>query len=280
MKKIITCTACSLIFGLSVYAQVRLPQSSSTQTIIQNFGMGKVELTYSRPSIKSRAVFTKSSELAPLGQLWRTGANAATKVKFTEPVTVGGNKLDTGSYALYTIPGEKEWTIIFNKGIQNWGTTNYKEADDVARFNVKVEKMKGSMETFTMQFADVQPQNCELHIMWGNTAVSIPITTDVKHKLRAQIETALQSAEKKPFYEAATYYYEYEKDYTKALDNANKAIEANANAFWIYLLKAKIQKAAGDKQGAKASAEKTIEVATAQKNDDYIRSAKELIKTL
>ena len=221
-----------------------------------------------------------NSDLAPLGKLWRTGANAATRLSFTEKVKFGGKDIDTGSYVLYTIPGESEWEIILNKGLTNSGTDGYKESEDVARFKVQANNSTDlDVETFTMEFLNIKPESCDLYIIWGNTGVVIPITTNFKDKSRASIETALKGTDK-PYWQAANFYYEYDKDYAKALDNVNHAIEGNKDAFYMHMLKARIQKAMGDKAGAKTSAEKTIETATAAKNDDYIKQANDLLKSL
>ncbi len=267
--------ACNFLF-----AQVPLPQPSPTVTVIQNFGIGKITLVYSRPSIKGRTLFAENSDLAPLGKLWRTGANAATRLTFTEKVTFGGKDIDTGSYALYTIPGASEWEIILNKGFNNSGTDGYKESDDVVRFKVAAKNSNDlNVETFTMEFVNIKPESCGLSLLWGNTIVTIPVTTNFKDKTRAAIEAALKS-NNKPYWQAANFYYEYDKDYAKALDNVNHAIETNKDAYYMYMLKARIQKAMGDNTGAKASAGKTIELATAAKNDDYIKQANNLLKTL
>lgn len=255
-----------------------MPQPSPTETIIQNFGMGKLQLIYSRPSIKGRQVFQQNSELAPIGKVWRTGANNATKIIFDNAVNIGGKQLDSGAYAIYTIPGSKEWTIIINKGVDKSGT-EYDEKDDVVRFTVATQKTPYPVETFTMQFGDLKPESCELHLMWANTDVRVPITTNIKDKLRAQVEAALQS-DKKPYWQAANFYYDLDKNYNKALENVNAALKDNDDAYYMHLLKAKIEKALGDKSAAKASAEKCIAEATKAKNDDYVRMANELIKTL
>lgn len=278
MKKILLplmLLACNFLF-----AQVPLPQLSPTATVIQNFGVGKITLVYSRPSIKERTLFAENSDLAPLGKLWRTGANAATQLSFTDKVTFGGKNIDTGSYALYTIPGANEWEIILNRGYNNSGTDGYKESDDVARFKVPAENGTDlNVETFTIEFLNIKAESCDLALLWGNTIVVIPITTNFKDKARAGIEAALKT-DKKPYWQAASFYYEYDKDYAKALENVNHAIETNKDAFYMYMLKARIQKELGDKTGAKASAEKTIELATTAKNDDYVRQANELLKGL
>ena len=281
MKKLML--AVVLLCGLSGMAQIKMPAPSSTQKISQDFGMGKIDLTYSRPNIKGRVLLKDNSELAPLGKLWRTGANAATRLYFSDNVMMGGKLLDTGSYVLYVVPAKDMWEIVINKGLTNWGTDGYKESEDIVRFKVKANKINGdAIETLTMQFANVQAESCELHIMWGNTAVSVPMSTNVKDRIRAQVVKALSADKVNPaaYGSAATFYYEWDKNNAKALENVKKATDANPKAFWLFLQTAKIQKDMGDKVGAKASAEKCIAIATEAKNDDYVRQANELIKKL
>lgn len=269
-----------LLSAFIVNAQgVKMPQPSPTQTIKQDFGLGNIELTYSRPALKGREAFKDESPLAPLGKMWRTGANAATKISFTDPINIGGKTIETGTYVLYAIPGAKTWTIILNKGLKNWGTDGYKQEEDVVRFDVESMKMKTSVENLTMQFANLKPESCELHIMWANTAVSIPMSVNIKDRIKEDIIAAMNT-DKKPYWQAANFYYEWEKDLPKALENVNKAIGENEKGFWMYLLKAKIQRDMNDKDGATKSAEKCIAVATEQKNDEYVKLANELIKSL
>ena len=279
MKQILLLAAMAIFFNAN--AQVKVPAPSSTQTIIQDFGLGKIELNYSRPNIKGRVVFKEKSELAPLGQVWRTGANSVTKIKFTDVVVMGGKNIDTGTYAIWTIPGKKEWTIILNKDYKNWGT-QYAQADDYFRFTVTAESMKESVETFTMQFADIKPESCEIHLMWGTVAVRIPITTNIRDRIRKQFEDALSADKVNPniYYSASSFYYDLDKNNLKELTNAAKATEANPKAYYMFILKAKIEKDLGDKAAAKADAETCIKLATEQKNEDYVRAGKELIQSL
>jgi len=269
-------------FALIANSQIKMPAPSTTQTISQDFGMGKIELTYSRPNIKGRSLLKENSDLAPLNKLWRLGANAATRIRFTDNVTMGGKVLDTGSYVLYAIPGKDYWEIIVNKGLNNWGTDGYKEAEDVVRFKLKSEKIATAVESFSLQFEAIQPETCELLITWGNTTVKVPISTNVKPRLRAQIEKELSADKVNPaiYQTAANFYYEWDKDLSKALLNAKKATEATPNGFWLFLLRAKIEKENGDKIAAKASAEKCIALATTAKNEDYVKQATDLIKKL
>ncbi len=282
MKKLVflAATLCSI----TAFSQIKMPAPSTTQKITQEFGIGSIELTYSRPNIKGRSLFKDNSDLAPLGKIWRTGANAATRLKFTEKVMMGGKLLDTGSYVLYTIPAKDYWEIIINKGLTNWGSDGYKESEDVHRFKIKSEKMSTDVESFTIVFTNVLAESCDMHLMWGNTDVRIPISTNVKDRIRAQVEKALAmpTVTAATYSSAATFYYEWDKDLNKALANISKALadKSNEKAFWLYLQQAKIQKDLGDKVSAKASAQKCADLATEAKNDDYVKQATELMKKL
>lgn len=279
MKKYLTVVFFAVVLFPTTNAQVKMPAPSPTQTIIQDFGLGSIELTYSRPGIKGRDLFGVNSELVPLGKPWRTGANAATKIHFSDEVSIGGNKLDSGTYVIYTIPGKTEWEVVFSKGTAYPGSEGFKESDDIFHYKASVHVIKEKIETFTMQFTNLKNESCELHLRWGNTDVAVPITTNIKDRIRSQIEAALQS-DKKPYYQAANFYFEYDKNYPKALENIDKATEENPKAYYMFLQKAKIQKAMGDKAGAKASALKTIELAKEAKNADYENFGNKLLKTL
>jgi len=275
MKKLVI--ALSMVCGAFIAeAQFRMPAPSPTQMIRQDFALGNIELTYSRPIAKGRKIF---GDLVPYNKVWRTGANNATILKFNDPVEINGKKIDTGSYALYTIPGEESWEIIINKGVSNWGINGYKESDDVVRFKVNSEKLKNSVESFTMQFSDVKPESIGLQIMWEKTGVTIPIKANIKDRLRTSLETAL-TGERKPYFAAAQFYNEYEKNMPKALENAKLAVEQQPKAYWIWLYKARIENEMGDKTAAMASSQKSLELATADKNDDYIKMNVDLQKKL
>ncbi|MEO5985198.1 MAG: DUF2911 domain-containing protein [Ferruginibacter sp.] len=275
MKNVII-TAAFAVSAIAGNSQVKMPQPSPTQTIKQDFAMGNIELKYSRPAAKERKVF---GDLVPYGKMWRTGANAATILKFSDPVEIMGKKVDSGTYALYTIPGEDSWEVILNKGITNWGTTGYKESEDVIRFKTEAVKIKNAMENFTMQFDNIKPESLDLWVMWEKTGIKIPITANIKDKIRSQVEAAMMG-DKKPYWQAAQFYNEYDKNYAKALENINKGTEETPKAYWMYLYKARIQKQMGDVAGARASSMKSMEIAKAEKNDDYVKLNADFMKEL
>ncbi len=276
MKKILPIFIAFVLFTVAAAAQVKMPASSPTQTVKQDFGMGTVEIIYSRPNAKGRKVY---GDLVPYNKLWRTGANAATKITFTDAVEAGGKKIDTGTYVLYTIPGFDMWEIILNKGVSNWGIDGYKEGQDVIRFKTVPQKMRTNYETFTMEFANIKPESCDLQIMWEKTVVTIPVTSNIKDRLKAQIDKAMLT-DKKPYWQAAQFYNEYDKNLPLALEHTTKAIEGNKEAFWMWIYKAKIQKEMGDNAGAMQSSKKSMELAEAAKNDDYVKMNKDFQKSL
>jgi len=269
MKKISILFTSALISlaCLNASAQLKMPQSSSSQTLIQEFGLGKVTVKYSRPNIKGRSL---EKDLAPYGEVWRTGANDATVITFTDAATLNGNPVAEGEYALFTIPGKDEWTIILNKETKQWGSYQYKQAEDVLRFKVKPVKLNDRLETFSINFSDVMPSSANLDLLWANTRVTIKMTTDVDTKVMASIDAAMKS-EKPPFYPAAIYYYENGKDLKKALEWISIAEAGDQKAPWYKYQKARIQLKMGDKSGAVQTAKAGVEAAKAVNNAEYVR---------
>ncbi len=263
----------------TVYLQaqtLKTPSPSPSQVLKQDFALSFIEIAYSRPDMKGRQIFGK---LVPFGEMWRTGANKATRVSFGEDVKVAGNAIKAGDYALYTIPNKDEWEIILNKGINNGGIVGYKKEDDVVRFKVKPTAIHESVRTFTIQVANIASNACEIQIMWDKTSISIPVLADIDSKIMTQINDALNK-DNKPYFQSANYYYENGKDLKQALTWINQAFEVSPDGYWVLYLKAKIQAKSGDKNGATESAKKSIELAKKANNNDYVRLNEDLIAGL
>jgi hypothetical protein len=274
MKKLFTCIIAMMVFtAVNTYAQLT-PQPSSTQSIVQDFGLGKISLNYSRPDVKGRKIF---GGMEPYGAVWRTGANSATVIKFTDEVTMEGNKIPAGEYGLFSIPGEKEWTIILSKQPKQWGAYMYKEADDFLRFKVKTERIAALTETMTLAFTNVSPTTCDLQMMWEHSGFVIHMTTDIDAKVMARIDSAMKT-DKKPYYEALIYYYNNNKDMDKALAWATE-LEKDKDfpPFVPKLWKARILLKKGDKAAAITTAQEGVKMATDMKTDEYVRLNNELI---
>ncbi len=275
MKKVFFTLLAALCL-INAEAQLKTPAPSPTQTVKQDFGLGSIELSYSRPVMKGRKIF---GDLVPFGNVWRTGANSATLVTFSDEVTIGGKKVPAGKYGLLSIPNKDSWTLIISKQLDVTSPAAYKAESDVVRVDVNTMKLAEKTESFTIQFANVKPTSCELHIMWENTAVSLPISTDVDKKVMTQIDQ-LMNKDTRPYFNAAMYYMDNGKDLNQALSWFDKAVEMNAAAFWIHHQRANCLAKLGKKAEAKAAAEKSKELAAAAKNDDYVKLNEKLLADL
>ena len=269
-----------LIFAASAPAQtpkIDFPAPSPACTIKQRVGLTDIEIAYSRPSMKDRVIF---GNVVPFGTVWRTGANNATKITFSTPVKLNDTEVAAGAYALYTIPGENEWTIILNKGVGKSGT-QYDEKEDVVRFKTTPVSLRDtSIETFTIEFNHLRDESAVINLVWEKTVVPIKVELDVTSKLLPQIE-AVMAAEggNKPYYQAAMFYYDHGQDLAKAKDWVEAAIKQR-EAYYIVHLKAKILAKLGDKEGAIAAANRSIELAKTAKDSAYVKLNDDLISSL
>ncbi len=263
------------VMSLGAFAQaIKTPAPSPGQTIKQDFALSSVEVTYSRPAAKGRKIF---GDLVPFGKMWRTGANSQTLITFGEDVTVGGKAVKAGKYSILSVPGKTEWEIILAK--PETSVFNYKAENEVTRFTAKASTLPMNVENFMILFGAQTSNSVNMSIIWENTEVEFPIVADIDSKIMADIDKAM-NVDSKPYFAAASYYFDNGKDLTKALAWANRAVDAQPDAYWIAHLKAKIQAKAGDKAGAIATAKKSLELATKGNNPDYVTLNEKLIKSL
>ena len=276
-KKVIAALAIAAFSfsGLNTQAQqLKVPAPSPLQTIKQNFALGDVSFEYSRPSVKGRVIF---GDVVPFGKIWRTGANATTKITFSDDVKLEGMDVKAGTYGLYTIPNKDSWDIMLYKDLTLSGNVaDYKQENEVLRVKVKPATLANKIETLTINLADITPSSATIEILWENTRVPVKLTTDIDAKVMKSIDATVVG-DNRPYFQAASYYYDNNKDLKQASAWVDKALEQSPKAFYMMLLKAKIQYKLNDKIGGKVSAEKTIALATEAKNDDYIAMAKKLM---
>jgi hypothetical protein len=264
-----------VLLGFDANAQtLKVPAPSPLQTVKQAFALSEITIEYSRPSAKGRTVY---GDLVPFGKVWRTGANAATKITFGENVKVEGKDIPAGTYALYTIPGKDTWEIMIYKDLKLGGdVANYKNEDELTRFKVKTANLNDKVETFTINVANITSKSASIELNWENTRVSFGVEADIDAAIMKNIDTALEK-DNRPYHQSASYYFDNNKDLNKALAWSTKAVENNPKAYWMLLLKAKIQLKLNDKKGATASAQKVVELAKEAQNDDYVKMAEKLI---
>ncbi|HEY9703618.1 MAG TPA: DUF2911 domain-containing protein, partial [Allocoleopsis sp.] len=234
-----------LLSSLTISAQIEMPQASPSSTLTQRVGMTDIKVEYSRPSAKGRKIM---GEVIALGELWRTGANSATKFTTSDSITVAGKGLAKGTYVLMTRPGATEWEIIFNKN-PNVSVFNYIAADDVLKVKVPSKSSQTKVETFTISIGDITSNSASLDLMWENTVVSIPFTNDVDSKVMAQIKQKLDGPTQGDYFAMSQYYFETNRDLKDALNFVNKALE-KGERFWMLRHKSLVLAKMGDKKGA------------------------------
>ncbi|MFN4083128.1 MAG: DUF2911 domain-containing protein [Bacteroidia bacterium] len=269
MKKLLIAFGISslLILGsTSAQAQITFPQPSPLCNVTQHFGIGKIEISYSRPSMRGREIFGK---LVPFNEVWRTGANAATTISFTDDVVINKQTVKAGKYGLLTIPGKENWTIILTKDLNVTSGAAYKQENDVLRISVEPKLLSTPVETFTIDVYNISTKDATIAVKWENTLVEFGISMDFDEKLTKQIENTM-ARDSRPFHSAANYFFENNKDLKKATEWINKAVELNPNAYWSWLLKAKIHKATGDYKAALDAATTGFNKAKADNDNLYM----------
>ena len=268
MKKFFLFLCAGLISSVG-FSQIETPAASPSQKIEQKVGLTDVTLEYSRPSKKGRTIY---GGLVPYNRVWRTGANANSKITFSDAVVVNGKTLKAGSYAIYTKPGESTWEIYFYTDTNNWGTPQEWDANKVAAVvKSEVYKMPISVETFTMSFDNLQNDSANLGIMWDDVYVAAPIKFMTDEAVTAGIERVMSGPGAGDYYNAAVYYLNADKDINKAKMWIDKSIEmSDEPRFWYYRQQSLIHAKAGDKAAAIKAAQKSLELAKKAGNEDYV----------
>ncbi len=259
-----------------IEAQVKIPQASPKSTLTQVVGLTDVEIVYSRPSAKGRAVF---GNLVPFGKLWRTGANENTTVSFSDDVKIDGKTLKKGKYALYTIPNIQSWEIIFYSSTDNWGVPRVFEESKVAlRTKVAEEALALPVETFSIGINNIELGSASLEIAWENSSVSLRFEVPTNKTAIESIEKALAGPSAGDYFGAAQFYYSSNESIEKAREYVEKSIVLSKDVPFYYLrLKSLIQAKQGDRSGAIETAKLSLTGAEAAGNQDYVKMNKESI---
>jgi len=273
--------ACSA--GLFAQApKINFPAASPAASLTQRVGLTDIQVNYNRPGAKGRKVF---GGLVAYDHVWRTGANTATKISFSTPVKLNGTEVPAGTYELFTIPGVHEWTVIIHKNMSQWGAYAYDEKNDVARVRAKPRALADSVETLIIGLNNIRDESATLYIAWEKTLVPVTLTVDVKATLVPQIEAVMAGGgDKLPYAQAAMYYLENGLDLKKAATWMDAAIAAQPDAFYLVYRKALILETLGDKAGALATAQKSLEAAQKAPSpalrDEYVGLNEALIARL
>jgi hypothetical protein len=270
------------LFAQAAAPKIDFPAASPASTLKQRVGLTDIEVSYARPGMKGRQVF---GGLVPYDQVWRTGANTATKITFSTEVKLNGTAVPAGTYELFTIPGKTEWTVIIHKNMSQWGSYAYDQKNDVARIKTTPVPNPYVVETFTIGLGDLRDESATFYLIWDKTRVPVKLEVDVVTTLVPQIEAVMASAEpKKPYVPAAMFYLDHNLDLKKAVAWMDTAIAAQPDAFYLVYRKALIQAKAGDKAGAIATAQASMAAAAKSPmpalRDEYIHLNEALIASL
>ncbi len=256
-------------------AQIKTPQPSPASTIEQVVGLTNVTLEYSRPAMRGRTIF---GDLVPFGKVWRTGANANTKITFSDNVTIDGQELKKGTYAIYTIPNQTSWEVIFYSDANNWGTPQkWDDTKVAAKTSVEVYEMPVKIESFTITFDDLTSNSAVLGILWENVYVGVKFDVPTDAIASKSIENVMAGPSGNDYFQAATYYHTEGKDLKQALAWIQKATQGENPPFWYLRRMSLIQADLGDVEGAIETAKKSLAGAQKANNADYVKMNKESI---
>ncbi|WP_459209166.1 DUF2911 domain-containing protein [Aquimarina rhabdastrellae] len=275
MKKIILFLSLAA-FTFTSKAQVKTPQPSPTSKIEQVVGLTDVTVEYSRPSAKGRKIY---GDLVPFGKLWRTGANANTKITFSDDVKVGGQDLKAGTYAVFTTPNAGKWEVIFYTDSSNWGTPQkFDQSKVAAQITTSSSALPMPIETFTIMFNDFTSDSANIYFLWEKTIAAVKLEVPSKKQAFASIEKVLAGPTAGDYYQAAVFHKD-NGDVNKAKEYIEKAISLRKQpAFWYHRQQSLIYAKAGDKKGAIKAAKTSLELAEKAGNADYVKLNKDSLK--
>lgn len=269
--------ALALLLTLGLGAQITTPAPSplaKTSTVV---GLTDVAVEYSRPGVKGRTIFAAEG-LVPFGQVWRTGANRATKITFGDKVMLAGQSVPAGSYAILSKPMADKWEVmLFPYESGSW--SSYPEKTPAATVMAKTSKMNDKVENFSITFDNYTMDGVDLVMKWDDTMVALPITTAAKEAVMANIEQVMAGPTMNDYYQAASFLAE-NGDAKKAMEYINKAVamgEENPR-FWMVRRQGLIFEEMGMKKEAKAAFKKSLALAKEAGNMDYVRLNEKSLK--
>ena len=253
----------------SMNAQLNTPQPSPSAELEQQVGLTDVIIKYSRPSMKGRTIF---GDLVPMNALWRTGANRNTTIEFSTDVTVGGEDLKAGTYALFTKPMANEWEVYFYTDTNNNGTPGaWDDTKVAAKVMAKSMKLPITMETMMLNIGSITNNSADFQLVWENTMVSFPIVVPTKEIVQKSIDKVMAGPSNRDYYDAAGFYLDEKENLATALEYVNKAISMDYEKFWTVRRKALILAEMDNYEEAIKAAERSLELAKAANYDAYIR---------
>jgi hypothetical protein len=253
----------TLLAATAAFGQVRSPRPSPKSSLMQTVGLTDITINYNRPGVKGRPIW---GALVPYDKVWRTGANEATTIEFSDDVWINGNKLPKGLYSLHTIPGATEWTVIFNSVAEQWGSYSYNAEKDALRVKVAPQAAE-YREWMSFEVPEMTTDTAKIVLRWEKVAVPFTVDTKSTERTIAGFKAAMAPDWRTP-YMAADFAFNNKGVATDAemmawLDQSMKASPNIANLF----LRARIAERAGNRAEAIRYGEQAAAAATAQQAD-------------
>lgn len=278
MKKTLFLTLL-LFAAVSASAQIKRVPLSPLQVLKQSIAHTDITITYSRPAMRDRVIF---GDLVPYNERWRTGANRNSKVTFSENVMIGDSLIKAGSYALLTLPSEKEWIIYFYKDVSHWEVPEpWDESLVAAQMSIKPESLPSDVQSMTFSIDEITYESCVISLAWEKTRISIPVEILTEDQMMADIDKALAGPSASDFYLAAVYREGTGEDLGQALEWIDKAMTLrDENKYWDALLKAKILLKMNKVKEAKMVAELGLDLAKSASHQYGMKLMNELLEDI
>ena len=264
-----------LLAATSAIAQQgpRTPRVSPKSSLMQSVGLTDITINYNRPGVKGRAIW---GALVPYDKVWRTGANEATTIEFSDDVWINGNKLAKGLYSLHTIPTASQWTVIFNSVAQQWGSYSYDAAKDALRVQVTPAAAE-HREWMSFEIPEMTTDTAKIVLRWEKIAVPFTVDTKSTERTLTGFKNAMQPDWRTP-YQAATFAFDNkgvvpDQQISDWLDKS-LSISENTGNLW---LKARFLERNGKKAEAIAAGEQAIAKATPQTNADFVAEIRKTV---
>jgi hypothetical protein len=265
-----------LVSAVPALAQLDLPRVSPKATVSQTVGLTEISIAYGRPGVKGRAIW---GELVPYDQVWRTGANDATTITFSDTVMINGTAVSAGTYGLFTIPGTKEWTVILNKAAKLWGAYEYKQDEDLMRFAVTPRPASAHQEWMQFRFENLASESADVVLAWEKIEIVIPVKVEVIQKVLGNARKAIAEAKPDDWrtpLRAAMFCLDNNVNLDEAAVWVDKSL-AIRPAYFNTLTKARLAFVKGNKAQAIELAKKAIELGLAAEPKADVAPAQALL---
>ena len=259
-----------LFIGCLGFSQINTPRFSPASEIEQMVGLTEIEVQYSRPSMRGREIF---GNLVPYDKIWRTGADNSTKISFTTDVTIDGNKIKSGTYSIFSIPNQNEWTVMLYSDVELWGVPSDWSDDKIVFSSTYKVNKSNPVETFTISFDDLTNNDVNMSISWEKSSVDIKIDVPTRSMVENDINNVLNDNPKaSDYYAAAVFYRQENVNLSQALLWMNKAIEMFDNPRFYHYRQQSLLMAANNKfSDAIDAANKSLDDAIKADNQSYVK---------